>query len=237
MITIQGVDGGPLDHNPFLHLCILTPYNPKQCQLPLLDLICMSYSSIYTSINDCSMKHLPIRGRAHSTRNKHLHDQIAWGSGERYPTGYIPAGEYSQWVPQYSWYWLLSHYHPDPMRHLIRHCNMPNHLNILGENVTFMAVAVQQCGISHPVRHPLMLRPPLRRNPSWQPSISTNSKQIKGLSMIPGSSWNQKSQTHYAGSRFPKKLPQRPPSNIQGKNIGLFFGRMENPLGLRKVQI
>ena len=131
---------------------------------------------------------------------------------------------------------VLTYNHPvTHTSHPISHRNMSIHLNILGEKETFMAAAAQWCGISHPVRHPSILCPLSRRNPSWQLSISTSPNQIKALSMIPGSSWNQTFQTCYDGSRFLKKSLPRSPSNIPGRNIGLFFIQMGNHLGLKRV--
>ena len=99
----------------------------------------------------------------------------------------------------------------------------------------FMGGSGTRCGIPHPVRCPSILRPLSRRNPSWWLSTSTNIKEIKGLSKMPGSSWNQKSQVYYDGLRFPIKSPPTPPSDIPGRIVGSFFGRMGNPLGLRGV--
>jgi len=131
---------------------------------------------------------------------------------------------------------ILLYYHPDTYAsYLIRYCNTPSHFNILGRKGTLWVAVTQQCGIPHPVRHPLILRPLSRKNPSWRLSTSTNTKEIKGLSKMPGSSWNQKSQIYYNGLRFPIKSPPRPLSDIPGRIIGSFFGRMGNPLGLRGV--
>jgi len=99
----------------------------------------------------------------------------------------------------------------------------------------FMGSSSARCGIPHPVRRPLILHLLSRRNPSWQLSTSTNTKEIKGLSKMPGSSWNQKSQIYYNGLRFPIKLPPRHPSDIPGRIVGSFFGQMGNPLGLKGV--
>jgi len=131
---------------------------------------------------------------------------------------------------------VLSYYHPDTYTsYLIRYRNMLSHFNILGRKGTLWAAVAQQCGIPHPVRCPSILHPLSRRNPRWQLSTSTNTKEIKGLSKMPGSLWNQKSQIYYDSLRFPIKLPPRPPSDIPGRIIGSFFSRMGNPLELRGV--